>query len=95
MLALQLQQSVHFPIESGLHENCVEHGHDAEREMSAFVLAAGKLYGTSMMAAAAASWVELAEKMDVPAVNGRPLWRQVTIAAASRMAHHQLQSSQT
>jgi hypothetical protein len=58
----------------------------AEKEMSAFVIAVKRLFGVAASAVAARCWVELAESIDLPSIQGRCDWRQITIKAASLVA---------
>lgn len=59
---------------------------DAQRELEAFVMAVGELFGSPEAASAAEQWIELAERMEPPPVDGSPNWRHITIAAASQLA---------
>ena len=74
---------------SGLHdycEHCQRQVAEAEKEMGAFVLAVGRVWGTVAAARAAEYWVESAEGARPLSVDGRPNWRQLTVLASSRLA---------
>jgi len=74
---------------SGLHdycEHCERQVAEAEKEMGAFVLAVGRVWGPAAAARAAEYWVELAEGASPLSVDGRPNWRQLTVLASSRLA---------
>jgi len=74
---------------SGLHdycEHCERQVAEAEKEMGAFALAVGRVWGPEAAARAAEYWVELAEGASPLSVDGRPNWRQLTVLASSRLA---------
>jgi hypothetical protein len=58
----------------------------AERELSAFITAINNLLGAEQARQASEDWMEELEQTDFP--SGTPVihWRQITIAAASRLA---------
>jgi hypothetical protein len=58
----------------------------ATREMGAFVKAVHMLFGSVEAAQASEFWVELAEREEMPLVDGYPNWRHITVAAASQLA---------
>jgi hypothetical protein len=58
----------------------------AEKEMGAFVIAVRDLYGKLEASRAAEDWVELAEDIEGPLIDGYPNWRHITVAAASQLA---------
>jgi hypothetical protein len=59
---------------------------EAEREIGAFVSAVREIFGSAAAARAAEYWIELAETVRLPAVEGRPNWRKLTIMASCRLA---------
>ena len=74
---------------SGIHgysEHCQRQVAEAEKEMGAFVLAVGRVWGRVAAARAAEYWVESAEGARPLSVDGRPNWRQLTVLASSRLA---------
>jgi hypothetical protein len=62
-------------------EECRQQIADAEREMAAFVAAVARHSGPVAAVRAAEHWVELAESMNPTLVDGRPIWRELTIMA--------------
>jgi len=75
------QRTMHGPC-----EECRQQIADAEREMGAFVTAVARHSGPVAAVRAAEHWLELAESMNPTLVDGRPIWRELTIMAASRLA---------
>ena len=75
------QRTIH-----GHCEECRQQIADAEREMGAFVAAVGRHSGPVAAIRAAEHWIELAESIGPPSVDGRPNWRKLTIMASSRLA---------
>jgi len=75
------QRTIH-----GHCEECRQQIADAEREMGAFVAAVGRHSGPVAAIRAAEHWIELAESISPPSVDGRPNWRKLTIMASSRLA---------
>ncbi len=59
---------------------------EAEREIGAFVSAVREIFGSAAAARAAEHWIELAETVRLPTVEGRPNWRKLTIMASCRLA---------
>jgi len=63
----------------------------AERELEAFVSAVRILFGEAEAAGAAELWVQFAENIETPLIDGRQNWRRsITVAAASQLATKQL-----
>jgi hypothetical protein len=58
----------------------------ADKELTAFVYAVQKLFGSEQARQAGDDWIEELEVMDWPAGEGTPEWRRITIAAATRLA---------
>jgi len=67
-------------------ENCERQLATAEREMGAFVMAVGRLYGSVEAFHAADRWIEIAGRRENPSIDGSTNWRHITIAAASELA---------
>jgi hypothetical protein len=65
---------------------CEEQIVAATRELGAFVMAIGALFGKVEAARATEYWILLAESQEGPFADGYPDWRQITVAAASRLA---------
>jgi len=83
------QRDCAINLDSGLHdygEHCQRQVAEAEKEMGAFVLAVGRVWGPVAAARAAEYWVELAEGASGLSVDGRPNWRQLTVLVSSRLA---------
>jgi len=59
----------------------------AEKEMAAFVGAVTELFGAEPARHAAEDWIEELEAIDCLDSDVIPDWRQVTIAAAARVAN--------
>ena len=64
-----------------------EQTHLAERELSAFIGAVTKLYGSEQARISAEDWLEESELMDSPPRSEERDWRAVTIAASARLAN--------
>lgn len=58
----------------------------AEMELAAFAAAVKELFGPEHAQRSVEDWIEELELMDWPAEEAIPDWRQVTIAAAARLA---------
>jgi hypothetical protein len=58
----------------------------AERELGAFARAVDKLFGSAHVGQSIEDWIGEFESIDWPAGGAIPDWRQVTIAAAVRLA---------
>lgn len=58
----------------------------AEKELAAFVAAVIELFGPEESLEAAEDWIEELDLLEWPTGNAKPDFRQVTIAAASRLA---------
>lgn len=58
----------------------------AEKELAAFVAAVSELFGPEQSLEAAEDWIEELELLEWPTGSARPDFRQVTIAAASRLS---------
>jgi signal transduction histidine kinase len=67
-------------------EFCAELFDAAEREMAAFVSSVDQLFDHDMTQQAADYWIEVLETLNPFLDKTRPNWRQVTIAAAARLA---------
>jgi CheY-like chemotaxis protein len=63
--------------------------------MGAFVAAVGRRSGPAVAVRAAEHWIELAEIINLPLVDGRPNWRKLTIMASSRLATDNRWNGQT
>lgn len=74
------------PDDAGYGDECERQFAAAQREMGAFVTAVGELFGRLEAARAAECWIELAESMEAPLVDGYPNWRRITITAVSQLA---------
>ncbi len=71
------------------NEPCVQLGNRvalAERELSAFTGAVNRLFGTEHAQQSAKDWAEELESVLWPLQEAIPDWRQLTIAAAARLA---------
>jgi hypothetical protein len=88
MIATQTPQheSPVDPWLQGSGEGCLRLFAEAEREIGAFVAAAREIFGSAAAARAALYWIELAETVSTPAMEGRPNWRKLTIMASCRLA---------
>ena len=64
-----------------------EQTHQAERELSSFIGAVTKLYGSEQAALAAEDWLDESDLMDSPPRSEVRNWRAVTIAASARLAN--------
>lgn len=58
----------------------------AEKELAAFVAAVSELFGPEQSLEAAEDWIEELGLLEWPTGNARPDFRQVTIAAGSRLS---------
>jgi len=67
-------------------DGCRRQLRDAERELGAYFVAVAELFGAEAAAHAAECWIELLETTNLPLLDGRLSWREVTILAASRLA---------
>ena len=90
MISMQTYQD-NVPIDLGPEldkycEQCQKQVAEAEKEMSAFVIAVGRMWGPVVATRAAEYWIELAESVSPPLVDGHPDWRKLTIMASSRLA---------
>jgi hypothetical protein len=87
MIATQTPQheSQVDPWLQGSGEGCRRLVAEAEREIGAFVSAVKEIFGSAAAARAAAYWIELAETVGPPAVEGRTNWRKLTIMASCRL----------
>ena len=74
----------------GCCERCEKQIVAAEREFGAFVMAVHILFGKAEAAHAAECWIELVEEDKTSFADGFPNWRQVTVAAASRLSQEHL-----
>jgi hypothetical protein len=54
--------------------------------MCAFVNAVNLLFGRVESLRAGEYWLAFAESIDVPLIDGYPVWRDITIQAADRLA---------
>jgi len=72
--------------DANYEENCVRQLATAEREMGAFVMAVGRLFGSVEAFHAADRWIEIAGRRENPLLDGSTNWRHITIAAASELA---------
>ena len=59
----------------------------AEKELAAFVGAVSELFGTGQAEQAAEDWIRELEELDYLDEDEMPDWRQLTIAAAGRLAN--------
>lgn len=62
------------------------HIEKAEKELAAFVAAVSELFGPEQSLEAAEDWIEELRRLEWPTGNALPDFRQVTIAAASRVS---------
>ncbi len=60
--------------------------HLAERELSSFVSAVTKLYGSQQARLSAQDWLDESELIDNQLLSTERNWRAVTIAASARLA---------
>jgi hypothetical protein len=67
-------------------QECGRHLIASEREMCAFVKAVDLLFGKVESLRAGEYWLALAESSDVSLIDGYPVWRDITIQAAYRLA---------
>ncbi len=58
----------------------------AERELAAFAGAVNELFGAAAATQSVEDWMEELQGMDWPDGEATPDWRQVTVAAAARLA---------
>jgi hypothetical protein len=58
----------------------------AQKEMSAFVIAAKELFGSEIVSEAEDRWLEVVKEIDFTMNSDLQIWRKVTIEAASRLA---------
>ncbi|CAN5632991.1 hypothetical protein BH10ACI4_BH10ACI4_33280 [soil metagenome] len=58
----------------------------AEKELGAFTRAVELLYGSKASREAAKLWMDKVETIYSSTLNRRPIWREVTISAASQLA---------
>jgi hypothetical protein len=58
----------------------------AEKELSAFIRAVDKLFGTEQARQSARHWIEELERMDWPSGESIPDWRRATVGASARLA---------
>ena len=58
----------------------------AEKELSAFIRAVDKLFGTEQARQSARHWREELERMDWPSGESIPDWRRATVGASARLA---------
>ena len=64
-----------------------EQTHLAERELSLFIAAVTKLYGSGHAQRSTEDWLEESELIDSPPRSEPRNWRAVTVAASARLAH--------
>ena len=57
----------------------------AEEELSAFIRAVDKLFGSEQARQSARNWIEELERMDLPSRESIPDWRRATVAASARL----------
>lgn len=58
----------------------------AERELAAFAAAIREMFGVAQVEQGIEDWMQELESMNTPSANCQD-WRQVSIAAAARLAH--------
>jgi hypothetical protein len=63
-----------------------EQTHLAERELSSFVSAVTKLYGSEQARLSLQDWLDESALIDSPPLSTERNWRAVTIAASARLA---------
>jgi hypothetical protein len=63
-----------------------EQTHLAERELSSFVSAVTKLYGSEQARLSVQDWLDESSLIDRPPLSTERNWRAVTIAASARLA---------
>jgi hypothetical protein len=74
------------PWQAGGGEGCQRLIAEAEREITAFVTAVSEIFGSAAAVRAAEYWIELAETVNLHAVEAGPNWRKLTIMASARLA---------
>ena len=57
----------------------------AEKELSAFIRAVDKLFGSEQARQSARDWIEELGRMDWPSGESIPDWRRATVAASARL----------
>src|SRR5580698_5736115 len=57
----------------------------AEKELSAFIGAVDKLFGTEQARQSALDWIEEVGRMDWPSGESLPDWRRATVGASARL----------
>ena len=88
MIATQVpqQESPLDPWLEGSEAGCWPLIAEAAKEVGAFVAAVREIFGAEAAAQAAEYWIEFAETVSLPAVEGRTNWRKLTIMASCRLA---------
>jgi hypothetical protein len=88
MIATQVpqQESTLDPWLEGSEAECWPLIAEAAKEVGAFVSAVREIFGAEAAARAAEYWIEFAETVSLPAVEGRTNWRKLTIMASCRLA---------
>jgi len=90
MVSIQMTQplaTTGFSFEvTGDSRDCTQQIAEAKRELGAFVMAVAASLGSETANLAAEYWLEIAEHTTLTQRGACRNWRQITIAAASRMA---------
>jgi hypothetical protein len=76
-------------------ETCRMQMEAAKREMGAYATAVHELFGKTEAGRAAEDWIEAAESVASPLIDAYPNWRQVTVAAASKLSIRRIQAQNT
>jgi hypothetical protein len=76
-------------------ETCRMQMEAAKREMGAYATAVHELFGKTEAGRAAEDWIEAAESVASPFIDAYPNWRQVTVAAASKLSIRRIQAQNT
>jgi len=73
-------------------DTCQEQIEAAALELGAYATAVRELFGKKEAARAAEDWIEVTERAETPLVEGYPNWREVTVAAASKLSIRRIQA---
>ena len=76
-------------------ERCRKQIETATREMAAYAMVVHQLFGKRAAARAVEEWIEAVERVTTPLIDGYPNWRQVTVAAASKLSIRRIQARNT
>ena len=73
-------------------DTCQEQIEAAALELGAYATAVRELFGKKEAARAAEDWIEVTERAETPLVEGYPNWREVTVAATSKLSIRRIQA---